>query len=752
MKKTLSIILAILIVLSTVPFAFATDCVHDYSGDQYCLGYYCGGCDDYYGEPGPYHWWVDTQCIICQETHEHKGGTQVCAGYMCDICYYFYGEGTGKHIGGTATCKELAKCEVCNQKYGDYNYNNHQEPETYHCMSGQNCIWCDEVLIEAVDSHTYDKNGFGCTVCDAEVYQSATETRGKYDVDGDGTVDSDLVVYEIKNAGQLYWFAEQVKRYSRTINGILLNDITVNENVLKDGKLNGDGSNFREWTPIGYYGSSSYYVLYGGNFNGNGKVVKGLYINNTDVEYIGLFGYTSGAVIKNVGVEDSYFSGSKNIGGVVGRNGGSLTNCYNTGTVTGSSYVGGVVGYNTGSVTNCYNTGTVTGSSYVGGVIGYNEGTSSNNYYLNTCGATGEGTSVTLAQFSSGEVAYKPNGTNAEMTDAVWKQNLDNGDNVDAAPGFTGGTVFTKQCIDVVYGYSNTKVTKNAHTTPSTWDCTAGYTCETCGATVDAVEAHTAPTGTKVCEDYTCTVCKTEVEAIADHTGNTTAVGAVDATCGKDGYTGDTVCECGETVATGTVIPATGKHTEDTAATCMTQAVCKTCGQSYGELNKKNHTGNTTTVGAVDATCGKDGYTGDTVCECGETVTTGTVIPATGKHTEGTAATCMTQAVCRTCGQSYGNTNSANHTGGTEVRGSYEATETTDGYTGDTHCKGCGTIVATGNVIPATGTDTPDTPSGDCDHLCHSDNWFMSFIWKIVRFFIKLFRTQPLCECGAAHY
>lgn len=38
-----------------------------------------------------------------------------------------------------------------------------------------------------------------------------------------------------------------------------------------------------------------------------------------------------------------------------------------------------------------------------------------------------------------------------------------------------------------------------------------------------------------------------------------------------------------------------------------------------------------------------------------------------------------------------------------------------------------------------------------CDHLCHKSG-FMGFIWKIVLFFSKLFKTNPVCECGAAHY
>lgn len=48
--------------------------------------------------------------------------------------------------------------------------------------------------------------------------------------------------------------------------------------------------------------------------------------------------------------------------------------------------------------------------------------------------------------------------------------------------------------------------------------------------------------------------------------------------------------------------------------------------------------------------------------------------------------------------------------------------------------------------------DAPDEPSADnCGHLCHKSG-FMGFIWKIVRFFWKLFKMNPVCDCGVAHY
>ena len=39
-----------------------------------------------------------------------------------------------------------------------------------------------------------------------------------------------------------------------------------------------------------------------------------------------------------------------------------------------------------------------------------------------------------------------------------------------------------------------------------------------------------------------------------------------------------------------------------------------------------------------------------------------------------------------------------------------------------------------------------------CDHICHSDNWFLSFIWTIANFIHSLLGISPECECGAYHY
>ncbi|MCC8356559.1 MAG: hypothetical protein LJU34_01705, partial [Oscillospiraceae bacterium] len=113
-----------------------------------------------------------------------------------------------------------------------------------------------------------------------------------------------------------------------------------------------------------------------------------------------------------------------------------------------------------------------------------------------------------------------------------------------------------------------------------------------------------------------------------------------------------------------------------TAPTCTEQGyttyTCSNCGDSYVS-DYTDALGHTTEIqNAEDATCTEDGYTGDEVCTvCGETITTGEVIPATG-HT-------------------------------TEVQNAKAATCTEDGYTGDEVCTVCGETVTAGEVIAATG-------------------------------------------------
>ncbi len=70
------------------------------------------------------------------------------------------------------------------------------------------------------------------------------------------------------------------------------------------------------------------------------------------------------------------------IGGIIGVNGGTVRNSYNTGDIEGNIYVGGVVGSG-GTLECCYSIGVASGSDYVGAVIGEgNEALIKHCYYL----------------------------------------------------------------------------------------------------------------------------------------------------------------------------------------------------------------------------------------------------------------------------------------------------------------------------------------------------------------------------------
>ena len=163
--------------------------------------------------------------------------------------------------------------------------------------------------------------------------------------------------------------------------------------------------------------------------------------------------------------------------------------------------------------------------------------------------------------------------------------------------------------------------------------------------------------------------------------------------CGNDGYSGDVWClDCNTIIEEGKTVPSTGNHIGG-EATCKDKAVCSVCGQVYGELNSNNHKGETEIRNNVVADCGNAGYTGDTYCkDCQKVIKSGEAIPATGNHTGG-EATCKDKAVCSVCGQAYGELNSNNHKGETEIR---YASAT---YTGDTYCLDCGEMIAKGEKI-----------------------------------------------------
>ena len=135
----------------------------------------------------------------------------------------------------------------------------------------------------------------------------------------------------------------------------------------------------RLWTPIGKSGKA-----FQGVFDGNGKTISNLLINNSSLCDAGLFGFTTNGEIKNVTVKNASVKGYLDVGVVAGT---PYTSKYTNITVCGDvyvngyAYVGGVFGKNAYAnltdITVEVNEGSYVKArsdayrTYVGGVVGF---------------------------------------------------------------------------------------------------------------------------------------------------------------------------------------------------------------------------------------------------------------------------------------------------------------------------------------------------------------------------------------------
>lgn len=332
-------------------------------------------------------------------------------------------------------------------------YTNEQKESVYHNYDGRTDSICNICGKECKHNDIY--NGF-CLGCGE--YEPANEVTYTNE---DGI---EITEYEIANAGQLYWFAQQVNEGEyHKINGRLVADINVNHGYTfnTDGTFSG-GEEPREWIPIGGGCNSYDLIIYRGNFNGDGYTISGLYVNDVDTEEthvtIGLFGYTSINLISNINISNSYFYGQNYVSPIVGVSMGYVSNCSVESSVTAISetgYVSGLVGLTDGGeINNCYSFAKIMGD-FAGGLTSVSNSVICNSYtnYSNLVNTTLENSQIinsyylsdirtdengkTKAQFESGEVASLLNGENAGTEDAVWKQTI----GVDAYPLFEGDDV-----------------------------------------------------------------------------------------------------------------------------------------------------------------------------------------------------------------------------------------------------------------------------------------------------------------------
>lgn len=178
---------------------------------------------------------------------------------------------------------------------------------------------------------------------------------------GDGTEDNP---YLISTKSQLNDVRNNLDAHYKLIADIRFAE----EDFEEGGEFYNDG---KGWEPIGKDRDSAFT----GVFDGNGYAIRGLQIDAIDSVYTGLFGCSTGKIF-SLGLEQSDIkaasSGVFYVGGIVGEvsSPGSVTNCYNTGTVTASAgsnakgYAGGIAGRGK-SITQCYNTGYIDSSIFI---------------------------------------------------------------------------------------------------------------------------------------------------------------------------------------------------------------------------------------------------------------------------------------------------------------------------------------------------------------------------------------------------
>ena len=432
---------------------------------------------------------------------------------------------------------------------------------------------------------------------------------------------------------------------------------------------------------------------YSGIFDGGGHTISGLNVTNNSF-HAGLFGLISGATVQDLSISGSMTGSYSHFGSIAGtakenstiKNcsshcnvtntrgtyaGGvvgmlfpnaTIIDCYNTGTIhqdpsdRGNPETGGIVGRNSGTIRNCYNVGSVScnDKTFLGSIAGLNmyspnsKGTVENCYYLDGTGLNAVGRNdregnitnteaKTAANFADGTVlallkagertgtdpwadtcqyvaaagrtlpVFKGQGDTHEHSGA-WKSNGDGTHSLTCACGVTetdscssGAATCTGRAVCEICGQEYGDY--GSHDYSVNWtvdDSEHWHECIRCGNRID-VAAHTDEN-----RDHKCDVCRL---LISVHTGGT--------------------------------------------ATCAEEAVCEICGQKYGGRVSHDYSAAwATDDGEHWHECVRCGSRTDAAAHTDENKdhkcdTCGLVISV---HSGG-AATCTGKAVCEICGK-----------------------------------------------------------------------------------------------------
>ena len=279
----------------------------------------------------------------------------------------------------------------------------------------------EERTLAELNDITVDENTFGVNSDGFDEFDSPTQWTIDFDAAYFGRLERDYIyttffeVYTIEELAAIAKFVNEGKGDFAGKTIFLKNDI-----VCDNSGISNDEFDQYRWTAIG-----NIVHPFRGTFDGCGYEITIIIIGssaipeNTNTEYVGLFGVVDGGEIRNLGIS----SGSviqfgvmqyavENVpfylGGIVScfLNTGSIINCYNAGSIfvdtsdifIGDSgiYIGGIIGYSVGlvNISNCGNTGNLCtalnaeglSDVNIGGIVGYNEGSGD----ISNCYNTGD--------------------------------------------------------------------------------------------------------------------------------------------------------------------------------------------------------------------------------------------------------------------------------------------------------------------------------------------------------------------------
>jgi hypothetical protein len=242
------------------------------------------------------------------------------------------------------------------------------------------------------------------TIADIEAMETTITMHGSYVITANFTRGAP------ENLKIRDWYDLDAVRDNRCGNHTLMNDLDCSTPGYAE-LASPTANQGKGWQPIGAFVSEAVSPHYGfrGTLDGQGYDICDLSINRLGEEDVGLIGFVYyDGVIKDIGAINVTVTGCNDVGGMVGVNYGTVSNCYCSGNVTGYEAVGGLVGNNQGTLNDSYSTGNVYGEDYyVGGLVGENSGTVSDSYSSsNVIGLEGVGGLVGWNSFGTVSKSY----------------------------------------------------------------------------------------------------------------------------------------------------------------------------------------------------------------------------------------------------------------------------------------------------------------------------------------------------------